>query len=142
MPAKRKIATQLYHSAMKCSLLVLLGGVSASLAWLPTDDGRNLSAFSNTGTSKIRGVNLGSSFIIEKWMASGEWSSMGCGDYQSEWGCVQGIGQEAANAAFEKHWQTWIVQDDITKMISYGLNTIRVSALTSVVAHNFFSRFC
>lgn len=98
-------------------------------AWLPTDESRNLSAFSATGTDKIRGVNLGSSFIVEKWMSYGEWNDMGCGQYQSEWGCVQGIGQDAANQAFKKHWQTWITQDDISKMISYGLNTIRVCDL-------------
>lgn len=59
-------------------------------------------------------------------MASSEWSSMGCGDYKSEWDCVKGIGQDAANAAFKTHWQTWITKDDITRMVSYGLNTIRV----------------
>ncbi|CAG8115628.1 unnamed protein product [Penicillium salamii] len=108
------------------SLLPLLGSIPLAAAWLPTDTGRSLSAFEKSGTSKIRGVNLGSSFIIEKWMASGEWNDMGCGDYNSEWGCVKGIGQDAANAAFKKHWQSWITKDDITKMISYGLNTIRI----------------
>lgn len=108
------------------SLAALCSAVELARAWLPTDDNRNLTAFTNGGTDKIRGVNLGSSFIIEKWMASGEWNDMGCGDYNSEWGCVKGIGQDAANKAFKKHWQTWIVQDDIKKMISYGLNTIRV----------------
>ncbi|CAG8927143.1 unnamed protein product [Penicillium salamii] len=108
------------------SLLPLLGSIPLAAAWLPTDTGRSLSAFEKSGTSKIRGVNLGSSFIIEKWMANGEWSDMGCGDYNSEWDCVKGIGQDAANAAFKKHWQSWITKDDITKMISYGLNTIRI----------------
>ena len=116
------------------SLLTALLAASAH-AWMP--EHRELAAFNRTSNYlskrayslpswKIRGVNLGSSFIIEKWMASGEWNDMGCGEYNSEWGCVKGIGQDAANKAFKKHWQTWIVQDDIKKMISYGLNTIRV----------------
>jgi len=109
------------------SLAALFLSIRLGHAWLPTDEGRELSSFSKSGTSKIRGVNLGSSFIIEKWMAYGEWNDMGCGDYEAEWECVQGIGQDAANKAFKKHWQTWITQDDISKMISYGLNTIRVS---------------
>ncbi|KAK9852659.1 hypothetical protein MYU51_007775 [Penicillium brevicompactum] len=108
------------------SFISLLGSIPLASAWLPTDEGRNLTTFDKTGTSKIRGVNLGSSFIIEKWMANGEWNDMGCGDYNSEWGCVQGIGQDAANTAFKKHWQSWITKDDITKMVSYGLNTIRI----------------
>ncbi|GMG31317.1 unnamed protein product [Aspergillus oryzae] len=98
------------------SLIVLLGTAPLALAWLPTDQGRSLSTFTNTNTTKIRGVNLGSHFIMEKWMASSEWSSMGCGDYKSEWDCVKGTGQDAANAAFKTHWQTWITKDDITRM--------------------------
>ncbi|KAE8136074.1 glycoside hydrolase superfamily [Aspergillus pseudotamarii] len=112
---------------MKLQSLVALWGIAPlALAWLPTDQGRSLSTFTNTQTTKIRGVNLGSHFIMEKWMASTEWSSLGCGDYKSEWDCVKGIGQDAANTAFKKHWQTWITTDDITRMVSYGLNTIRI----------------
>ncbi|KAJ3107438.1 hypothetical protein HK100_003582 [Physocladia obscura] len=59
-------------------------------------------------------------------MASTAWSNMGCGAYQSEFDCVSGIGQTAANAAFAGHWSTWITQSDITQMTSYGINTIRI----------------
>ena len=38
------------------------------------------------GKTPIRGVNLGSQFIIEPWMASTEWNSMGCGGSKSEFG--------------------------------------------------------
>lgn len=99
---------------MKIKFLV---GIFLSLpiahAWLPTDNGRNLSGFSKSGTDKTRGVNLGSSFIIEKWMATGEWNDMGCGDYNSEWGCVEGIGQDVANKVFKKHWQTSPCKQDL-----------------------------
>lgn len=109
----------------QASLAVLVASLPATLAWLPTDDGHTLSAFSNT--DKIRGVNLGSSFVVEEWMAYSEWhNNLGCGDSKSEWDCVKSIGQDEANKAFKKHWQTWIVQDDIEKMLSYSLNTIRV----------------
>lgn len=86
----------------------------ASLAWgwLPED--------------KIRGVNLGSLFIIEPWMASTEWSSMGCDGANDEWACVQNLGQDAADAAFQSHWSSWVTQDDLSTMSGYGLNTIRV----------------
>ncbi|KAL7931276.1 hypothetical protein V8C35DRAFT_282626 [Trichoderma chlorosporum] len=59
-----------------------------------------------SGSDKFCGVNLGSHFIIEPWMASGEFSSMGCGGLNDEWSCVQKFGQNAADAAFQKHWDT------------------------------------
>ena len=77
-------------------------------------------------TLPIRGVNLGSQFIVEPWMANDEWNSMGCGDTASEFDCVSKLGQAQANTAWAKHWSTWITEDDISRMKSYGLNTIRI----------------
>lgn len=118
------------------SLLLLLGGSTSLVkAWLPTDQGRSLSAFTNGNTTKIRGVNLGSHFIVEPWMAYSEWvNTMGCKDssgnqYRSEWDCVQGLGQDAANEVFKKHWQTWITEEDISTMAEYGLNTIYIAVV-------------
>ncbi len=88
-------------------------GRRATKKWLP-------------GSGKIRGVNLGSMFVFEPWIAENEWNNMGCGPYQSEFDCVSGLGQGAANAAFQNHWNTWITQADISQMQSYGLNTIRI----------------
>ena len=59
-------------------------------------------------------------------MASNEWSTMGCGSTASEFDCVSMLGQAAANTAWAKHWSTWTTQADITKMVSYGLNAIRI----------------
>ncbi|KAI0019180.1 glycoside hydrolase superfamily [Xylariomycetidae sp. FL0641] len=87
--------------------------VRASRRWLP-------------GADKIRGVNLGSQFIIEPWMASDEWNSMGCGSANDEWSCVQALGQDAADEAFKSHWSTWITGDDLQQIKSYGLNTVRI----------------
>lgn len=95
-------------SAIAFSMLL-----ASANAWLP-------------GSDKIRGVNLGSQFIIEPWMASDEFSSMGCGGLNDEWSCVQKLGQDAADAAFQKHWDTWITQDDISQIKSLGLNTVRI----------------
>ncbi|KAF4631752.1 hypothetical protein G7Y89_g6378 [Cudoniella acicularis] len=117
--------------------------VSQASAWLPGEhkeiygrDGTNLFNITRpTGvdskrwlqaSGKIRGVNLGSMFVFEPWIASTEWSNMGCGSYASEFDCVSGLGQTQANTVFQNHWNTWITQDDISQMQSYGLNTIRV----------------
>lgn len=74
----------------------------------------------------VRGVNLGSQFIIEPWMAWDEFNSMGCGELEDEWSCVQKLGQESADAAFARHWDTWISQADIMKIANLGLNVIRI----------------
>ena len=86
---------------------------SSASAWLPA-------------SGKIRGVNMGSQYIVEPWMASNEWSTMGCGDAQSEFDCVNAMGQDAANTAFKAHWDRWVPESDFDEMVSYGINTIRV----------------
>ena len=115
---------------------------SPALAWLPGEhkdifarDGSNLfnsSAEYPSGkrwlqaSGKVRGVNLGSMFVFEPWLARTQWDAMGCSGTESEFDCVIKLGQTAANAAFQSHWNTWITQADIAKMQSYGLNTIRI----------------
>jgi aryl-phospho-beta-D-glucosidase BglC (GH1 family) len=127
--------------------LILALLTSHATAWLPgeqkeiyTADGTNLfnhtlfNQTSNNSTSKrwlpasgkIRGVNLGSLFVFEPWLASNEWANMGCGAYLSEFDCVSALGQQQANAVFQNHWNSWITQGDIQQMQSYGLNTIRI----------------
>ena len=59
-------------------------------------------------------------------MAYDEFNFMGCGDQDDEWSCVQYLGQDAADAAFATHWATWITQEDILEMASFGLNTVRI----------------
>ncbi|CAM6128527.1 unnamed protein product [Calypogeia fissa] len=93
--------------------LLVLCFPSFSNAWLPDEN-------------KIRGVNLGGQFIIEPWMMAEEWASMGCGGLNDEFSCVQKLGQTSADAAFQKHWASWITQDDITQIAKAGLNTIRI----------------
>lgn len=117
-------------SKSKLSALSLLTSLSLTTAWLPETDkqitstaGTNLFSASN---GKIRGVNLGSQFVFEPWIAESAWSALGCQGQNSEFDCVSSLGQDAANDAFAKHWASWITQDDIAQMASYGLNTIRV----------------
>jgi Cellulase (glycosyl hydrolase family 5) len=117
---------------------------SPARAWIPGEhreiyaqDGTNL--FNNTAlggnattkrwlqaSGKVRGVNLGSLFVFEPWLAETEWSNMGCDGKNSEFDCVSALGQTQANSVFQTHWNSWITQADIAQMQSYGLNTIRV----------------
>ncbi|QGA15346.1 hypothetical protein EYB26_003003 [Talaromyces marneffei] len=77
-------------------------------------------------SGKIRGVNLGSLFVFEPWLAESAWSSIGCSGQNSEFDCVSALGQETANTNFADHWGSWIVENDIATMSSYGLNAIRI----------------
>lgn len=61
------------------------------------------------------------------------WGAMGCGYSSdsngvacSEFDCMSRLGQSNGNAAFQKHWDTWITPADIQSMHDVGLNTIRI----------------
>jgi len=127
------------------SFSALLALAAAAQAWMPRDtdffnkhhdtsapynssitDAGHRTFKRQISASEIRGVNLGSLFIMEPWMASTEWASMGCGSAKSEFDCVLALGQAKANSAFQKHWSTWITAADLDTMKSYGLNTIRI----------------
>lgn len=121
---------------MRYSILSLLALSGAVTAWLPAErnlfarsiamgKGRSMKRF-DANSTKIRGVNLGSLFIIEPWMSGNAWNDIGCGDQKSEFDCMSKLGQDAGNAAFQKHWDSWITEQDLDKMKEYGLNTIRV----------------
>ncbi|KAF9888501.1 hypothetical protein FE257_008608 [Aspergillus nanangensis] len=120
-------------------ILPLLATTTLTNAWLP---GVEKDIYSSTGenvfrqkdpskrwlpaSSKVRGVNLGTLFVFEPWISSDKWNSMGCGRQNSEFDCVAALGQDAADEAFVGHWASWITQDDITQIKSYGLNTVRI----------------
>lgn len=78
-------------SAMKSLVLAIMASASLSSAWMPTGNGKhphqtrtmhheeqNVKPRSLPSNLPIRGVNLGSQFIVEPWMATDEWNSMGC----------------------------------------------------------------
>ncbi|RMZ83044.1 hypothetical protein DV738_g1316, partial [Chaetothyriales sp. CBS 135597] len=129
-------------TSLSLALLLVAFFASSSLAWLPgnsstsitkrsliqrsSNDSVSASSSNSTSSWTMRGVNLGSLFIIEKWMAYNEFRKMGCASKADEWSCVEYLGQETADSAFATHWDTWITQDDIQQIVSYGLNTVRV----------------
>lgn len=77
-------------------------------------------------TVKVRGVNLGAYFIVENWMASTIFSGFGCSP-KSEFDCFSSLNDQAkADSDFQGHWKSWVGPDDFKKMVSYGLNTVRI----------------
>ncbi|GME59410.1 putative endo-beta- - protein [Neofusicoccum parvum] len=113
-------------------LFTLASSVALAAAWLPDapPEGTSLQAFQSSGTTKIRGVNAGSQYIVEKWMAGSEWNdNMKCNNAEAERQCVEnayGGDMDVASQVWQEHWDRWITQDDINTMVSYGLNTIRI----------------
>lgn len=77
--------------------------------YLPTDHGNDKIA--------MRGVNLGSLFIIEDWLSNGIFGGWGCNS-TSEIDCVSSINnQTKANSDFQNHWGSWIPKGDFTVSI-------------------------
>ena len=130
---------------MKSLILTITAYAGLTAAWMPTRNdasagdindphqGPNHQQKSQAETTRwppsqlpIRGVNLGSQFVMEPWMANDEWNGMGCGGQASEFDCVAKLGQAEADTAWEKHWSTWTTEDDIEKMKAFGLNAIRI----------------
>ncbi|KAF8534504.1 glycoside hydrolase family 5 protein [Trichophaea hybrida] len=106
----------------------LLGLLTLVSAWLPQDNSYKLCSNDSLlpSSAKIRGVNLGSLFIVEPWMAFDAWKAMGCGDFHTEFDCMKALGQTRGNEAFKSHWNSWITRDDIKEIASLGLNTLRI----------------
>ena len=111
---------------MRVLSLLVLGSATLTAAWLPYQKKLFALQTGDNPNQRIRGVNLGSLFVFEPWMAGTEWSTMGCSGQCSEFDCVQSLGQTAANTAFQAHWSSWITVTDLAQMQSYGLNTIRI----------------
>ncbi|OJD33058.1 glucan endo-beta-glucosidase b [Diplodia corticola] len=110
-------------------LLLLLHSPHPTNAWLPTSPPPGITLSGFAATSKIRGVNLGSQFVVEPWMAGDEWAAMGCGTTKAEFQCVkQAYGGDVAraSAAWKKHWAGWVTNADLDEMVGVGLNTVRI----------------
>lgn len=77
-----------------------------------------------------QGVNLGAWFVQEGWMES-NFMSCATGAKQAEFDILSGFGTSAngignATAYMEKHWDTWITENDFLKLAQMGINTVRI----------------
>lgn len=77
----------------------------------------------------VRGVNLGGWLVAEQWMTYDEdiWQGVSSDiTSKGEYATMEALGHRG-DSVFEKHRDTWITEDDIKEIASYGLNTVRVS---------------
>ncbi|KAI0779222.1 glycoside hydrolase [Irpex lacteus] len=71
---------------------------------------------------KQRGVNLGSWFVLERWISEAPFRSA-VGPAQSDLDVPRG---PDAQQILEQHWDTWITERDWTWIADKGLNSVRI----------------
>ncbi|KAJ1980711.1 hypothetical protein H4R34_002351, partial [Dimargaris verticillata] len=79
---------------------------------------------------KIRGVNLGGWLVLEQWITPSVFKQFeGAPDGRKagdEYTFCQVLGEHEARRQLEHHWQTWVTEQDIQKLHSYGINLLRI----------------
>jgi len=78
--------------------------------------------FNNKWGKKLRGVNLGSWLVIEKWMIPSLFDGLQAVDETSF--CVE-LGAQAEQK-LKQHWNTFITRDDFAWIAATGINAIRI----------------
>ena len=71
---------------------------------------------------KIRGVNLGSWLLLEKWMVPSLFAGLEATD-ETSW-CVE-LGDRAAEP-LHRHWNSFITRDDFVWLAARGINAVRI----------------
>jgi glucan 1,3-beta-glucosidase len=72
--------------------------------------------------TKLRGVNLGSWLVLEKWMVPSLFEGLEATD-ETTW-CAE-LGDRAAEK-LRKHWDTFITRDDFAWLANVGINAVRI----------------
>lgn len=87
----------------------------------------NVAALSDSfgyGTNAIRGVNLGGWLSIEPWITPSLFSPYN-GEVVDEWNLCETLGS-AAKLTIEKHYSTFITEDDFKDIQGAGLDHVRI----------------
>ncbi|QRV80907.1 Cellulase (glycosyl hydrolase family 5 protein) [Ceratobasidium sp. AG-Ba] len=78
------------------------------------------------GHTKVRGVNLGGWLVLEPWITPSLFDNTGNDKIIDEYTFGQYQDKNAAKAALEEHWSTWITEDDLAAIAAAGLNHVRI----------------
>lgn len=80
-----------------------------------------------SGKAVPQGANLGSWLVLEVWITKSLWDDNGCsrdthpGSYLLE----KCLGSKA-KSVLDKHWSTWITENDFADMSKHGINLVRI----------------
>ncbi len=72
--------------------------------------------------ARLRGVNLGSWLLLEKWMVPSVFAGLRAND-ETTW-CVE-LGTEAA-PRLRRHWTSFVTRDDFAWLAAVGINAVRI----------------
>lgn len=81
-----------------------------------------MSTLGGTPSGKVRGVNLGSWLLLEKWMVPSLFADLAATD-ETSW-CVE-LGERAAER-LRRHWDTFVTRDDFAWLAERGINAVRI----------------
>lgn len=77
------------------------------------------------GQWTLRGVNVGSWLILEKWMTPGVFN--GVPDWvNDEYHLCQYLGRGSAEQRLREHWNSWVTEADFAFWARTGLNHVRL----------------
>jgi glucan 1,3-beta-glucosidase len=82
----------------------------------------NNNIFENKFGKKIKGVNLGSWLVLEKWIVPSLFNGLNATDETSF--CLE-LASEA-ETVLKKHWDTFIIEEDFKWIAERGLNAVRI----------------
>lgn len=77
----------------------------------------------NTSLSGVRGVNLGSWLVLEKWMTPEVFEGV---DAYDEYTLARALPAEEYARRMENHRRTFITEEDFAAIADMGLNTVRI----------------
>ncbi|KDQ06363.1 glycoside hydrolase family 5 protein [Botryobasidium botryosum FD-172 SS1] len=76
--------------------------------------------------TKVRGVNLGGWFVLEPWITPSIFDGTGNPGIVDEFTFGQMQDTTVATSTLQKHWSTWIVEDDFRQISAAGLTHVRI----------------
>ncbi|EJC98755.1 exo-beta-1,3-glucanase [Fomitiporia mediterranea MF3/22] len=78
------------------------------------------------GSQKVRGVNLGGWLVLEPWITPSLFDDTGNDQIVDEWTFCQFQSKGSAQAALQKHWNTFYTEADFQAIAAAGLNHVRL----------------
>ncbi|KAI3621768.1 glycoside hydrolase family 5 protein [Moniliophthora roreri] len=78
------------------------------------------------GKRKVRGVNLGGWLVLEPWISPSIFDNTGNPDIIDEWTFGLYQNPDVALATLQKHWDTFITEDDFAAISAAGLTHVRL----------------
>lgn len=78
------------------------------------------------GSTKVRGVNLGGWLVLEPWITPSLFDATGNNNIVDEYTFGQYQSRSVAQAALQRHWDSWITESDFSAIAAAGLNHVRI----------------